>query len=122
MKLRTRGNSLRLRLTRPEVAAVGRGERLEEVVSFAPGERLVYALECAGHAVNARFAGGCVTVQVPAREAAEWSVSDRVGIEAEQPVEPGVVLRILIEKDFACLTAREGEDDADAFPNPHERC
>ena len=27
-------------------------------------------------------------------------------------------LRILVEKDFACLVEREGEDDSDAFPHP----
>jgi hypothetical protein len=122
VKLRVRGNSLRLRLTRPEVSAIGRGERIEETVTFAPGERLVYALECGGGEVGARFAGGRITVSVPAATAAAWSASDRVGIEAEQAVEAGVALRILIEKDFACLTAREGEDDTDAFPNPHESC
>ena len=45
-----------------------------------------------------------------------------MGIAAEQPVADGVVLRVLVEKDFACLTVREGEDDEDAFPNPHESC
>jgi hypothetical protein len=31
-------------------------------------------------------------------------------------------LQILVEKDFACLTPRKGEDDGDAFPNPNETC
>jgi hypothetical protein len=28
------------------------------------------------------------------------------------------MLRILVEKDFACLAPREGEDESDMFPNP----
>jgi len=122
MKLRFRGSSLRLRLTRQEVLALGAGEPVEEVVSFTPTEKLVYVLECGGDAVDASFREGCVTVRVPAATAADWSWSDRVGIEAEQVVEPGIVLKILIEKDFACLTTREGESDDDAFPNPNESC
>ncbi len=122
MKLRMRGSSVRLRLTRQEVGAIGRGEVVEEVTDFAPGERLVYALECGGDAVTARFHEGRLTVQIPAATARAWSESEQVGIAAEQPVADGVVLRVLVEKDFACLTVREGEDDEDAFPNPHESC
>ncbi len=122
MKLRIRGDSLRLRLTRPEVLAVGRGEPVRELVHFAPGEQLGYSLECGGEAITARLQGGQVTVRVPTATAAEWCMSDRVGLSAEQSVADGTALRILIEKDFACLTGRDGEDDKDAFPNPHERC
>jgi hypothetical protein len=34
----------------------------------------------------------------------------------------GKTLRILVEKDFACLTKPPHEDDADAFPNPNKSC
>jgi hypothetical protein len=121
VKLRLRGSSLRLRLTRGEVDAIGRGERVEEVVDFAPGERLIYALECGGEAVAASFSGGSITVRVPPSLGREWSTTERVGIEAEQ-VSVDWTLRILIEKDFACLVSRVGEDDHDAFPNPGETC
>lgn len=113
---------MRLRLTRHEVSVVGRGGTIEELVEFAPGESLLYCLECGGERVTARFDGRRVTVRVPETTAREWSKSDRVGIEAEQRFAPDRVLRVLIEKDFACLTSREGEDDADAFPNPNETC
>jgi hypothetical protein len=118
MKLRMRGSSVRLRLTRGEVGAIGNGERVEEVVAFAPGKRLIYALECGGDAVLAAFDQGQVVVRLPLAVAREWSTSDRVSIEAAQRVDASTELRILIEKDFACLTHREGEEDADAFPNP----
>ncbi|MGH8167708.1 MAG: DUF7009 family protein [Woeseiaceae bacterium] len=36
-----------------------------------------------------------------------------------QPLD-GDELSILVEKDFACLAPREGEDDSDKFPNPLE--
>ncbi len=28
-------------------------------------------------------------------------------------------LTLLLEKDFACLVEREGEDESDMFPHPH---
>lgn len=34
----------------------------------------------------------------------------------------GSTLRVLIEKDFACLTERVDEDELDNFPNPNVNC
>jgi hypothetical protein len=31
-------------------------------------------------------------------------------------------LRILVEKDWNCLTPRAGEDDSDSFANPNKSC
>jgi hypothetical protein len=39
-----------------------------------------------------------------------------------QPAAADAELRIVVEKDFACLTAREGEDESDNFPNPNPTC
>ncbi len=123
MKLRIRGNSIRLRLTRGEVAAIAASGRVEDAIAFGPGERLVYALACGEvDALRARLGGGVVEVTAPAAVAREWASSDRVGLEGEQPIGGGDVLTIIVEKDFACLKPRADEDDADAFPNPNETC
>jgi len=122
VKLRVRGNSVRLRVTQSEVLALGRGQRVEDEVHFSPADRLCYALECGGDRVSASFTSGCVLVRVPVAMAREWSASERVGLAAVQPIGPDRALSILIEKDFACLTHRAGEEDVDAFPNPNERC
>jgi hypothetical protein len=124
MKLRIRGNSIRLRLTRGEVAEVAERGRVEDAIAFAPGQRLVYVLACGdGDRLRARLDGARVEVTAPSAEARAWASSaERVGMEAEQPLEGGEVLRILVEKDFACLRPRKGEDDRDAFENPHDAC
>jgi hypothetical protein len=31
-----------------------------------------------------------------------------------------MMLKILVEKDFACLTKRAGVDDVDTYPHPQE--
>ncbi|MBS2018057.1 MAG: hypothetical protein JST00_34610 [Deltaproteobacteria bacterium] len=122
MKLRVRGSSLRLRLTQGEVARIGAGERVEEVVTFGPSAdaRLVYAITTSNDAlaVAASFSGSEVRIVIPAEVARRWATSADVGIEAEQANGSDTPLRILVEKDFECLAPRPGEDDSDAFPHP----
>lgn len=122
MKLRIRGNSLRLRLTQREVATIGAGERVAETIAFGAreDERLVYALVPSEEAtdVRARLSAGEIAVVVPMEKARAWAGSEEVGFEAAQPLGKGAVLSILVEKDFACLKPRPGDDDADAYPHP----
>lgn len=126
MKLRLRGNTLRLRLTRSEVDRVGAGGCVEEVTAFGPrpADRLTYAVESSVGAdrVCARLVGARITVELPAALAAAWATTERVALSAEQPITgSGDPLTILVEKDFACLDRRD--EDADAFPHPGDaRC
>jgi hypothetical protein len=126
MKLRIRGNTLRLRLSRGEVNELAERGEVRDGIAFGPEEtaRLGYAIVASDDATvtSARLAGGSVEVIVPRPLAREWATSETVGIEAEQAIGAGLSLQILVEKDFACLTPRKGEDDGDAFPNPNETC
>lgn len=123
MKLRIRGNSVRLRLSRSEVEAFARDGRVEDSARFGPGASLSYALErSSGGAVSARLEGVGVVVSIPGEMAATWCESEQVGIEGEHPCGEGESLKILVEKDFTCLKTRSGEDESDAFPNPHDHC
>lgn len=124
MKWRIRGNSLRLRLSRSEVARFAEVGRVEDAVEFGtePAQRLVCVLQSSTdfNSVAARYNNNCITVLVPTRLAKQWIETDQVGFDGEQTLGPETMLRLLIEKDFACLDAREGEDDVDAFPHPTE--
>jgi hypothetical protein len=117
VKLRLRGNSLRLRLTQSEVADLAARGRVEETVGFGAGAKLTYAIST-GATFLARFEGGAIELQIPLAEAKEWATSDRVGLETEQPIGEGQSLRILVEKDWQCVRPRTGEDESDAFPHP----
>src|SRR4051794_949835 len=111
MKLRIRGNAIRLRLTQTEVTDLASKGRVEESTLFPGGERFTYALACAPSGEpSARFEAGAIEVTVPRARAEAWAASDEVAIEAAAGE-----LRILIEKDFKCLTQRAHEDDGDAF-------
>ena len=126
MKLRVRGNSLRLRLSKGEVSRIGEGGRIEETIQFGRGDegRLVYALIASHEAenVSARLSRNEILVTVPAKAASEWANSSAISLAAKQAVGSGEELDILVEKDFACLQPRSGEDDSDAFPNPTATC
>ena len=125
MKLRILDDSLRLRLSRSEVAALARGERIENATQFPGGARLVYALSTADIAtlratLRATFADGRIDVIVPRARAANWADSEEVSINGSQRTDEGA-LGLLIEKDFECLLPREGEDPTDRYPNPKKR-
>ena len=44
-----------------------------------------------------------------------------MSLRGEQSLGDGT-LSLLIEKDFKCLTPREGEDEYDGFANPNLTC
>lgn len=120
MKLRIRGNSIRLRLTKSEVDRINEFGSVEERVEFGNGmSQFYYRLESdnAIEKLSARFENGRLSVAIPPAAAAEWKNSDMVGIEALQSIGDEAFLRILVEKDFTCQKVRDGEDDSDAFPN-----
>lgn len=95
---------------------------IEERIDFGPSSKasLTYRLmRSEGSSdLSVNFADNALTVAVPASQADRWTSSDDVGIESQQSIGNSNSLSILIEKDFACLTPRAGEDDRDTFPNP----
>ena len=115
MKLRIRGDSIRLRLTRGEIEKFTAEGEVADSLDLG-GQRFTYALRSAKDSseVSAEFDGGVLRIFIPEADAGSWTDSEQVGIENAK----GSVPRILIEKDFACLTARPGEDESDMFPNP----
>lgn len=112
MKLRVRGSSLRLRLTRSEVDALRDRGFVEETTPLLPSP-LVYRIERgAGPRVAVRFESGCLAIVVPEALATDFCNTDRVGFE-----ETSEGVRVLVEKDWQCLAPRD-EDESDAFPHP----
>ena len=133
MKLRIRGNSLRLRLLRGEVELFGTTGRVMETIQFgaAPAAQLSYVLEADSEAqeISANFIDNKVTVSIPDSMARNWVDSDEVSLKSEQSIENGKqngtsenVLKLLIEKDFVCLDRKNDADNADAFPHPTGKC
>jgi hypothetical protein len=123
MKLRIKGNSIRLRLGQSEVVRLAIDGRVEESTVFGPSieQRFGYALCMSAEepAVSASFGDRRMVIRVPAKMIHQWVTSDQVGIQAIQRSGEDGELRILIEKDFECIEAPSGESQEDAFPHPH---
>ncbi len=92
---------------------------VQDSVDFGPGARLNYRIEVGPvESLQASYAAQSIRVVVPTAMARKWAEPEEVAVQGEQPVTGDATLSILLEKDFACLTPREGEDDSDTFPNP----
>ncbi len=142
MKIRIKGNSIRLRLTRTEVSAIENGRAVTESVSFGAGVRLDYSLVPLTHlepgqeptAMRAEFDRQSIRILVPRESSERWARSEtEVSLQHRQPLRegdestgsplrPSASLELLIEKDFCCLKPRglQQEDESDLFVNPNE--
>jgi len=121
MKLRIRGDSVRLRLKRGEVDLLAAGKSIVEETRF-PGAVLSYRLDVTEDgAVQAHLENNDLVIRLPTSEVSAWATTDEVSIMAEQDLAGGDKLTLLIEKDFSCLEPghhRDCEDDEDTFPHP----
>ncbi|HEY4046880.1 MAG TPA: hypothetical protein VGM27_08440 [Acidobacteriaceae bacterium] len=121
MKLRIQGNSLRLRVARSELARLTNGERVEEMIHFAPEPsaalRYVLASSSETDSVNVSYLPGEILVIVGSEQLRIWSAEDQVGIYATLDLGSFGSLAISVEKDFACLDGSD-EKNRDTFVNP----
>jgi len=122
MKLRIKGNSLRLRVSRSELARLLDGDRIEETIHFtaAPEAKLTYALDSAVQSapVTVEYGPQTVTVILSEDQAHVWSSESEVGVYGEMDIGDAGLLEVVVEKDFGCLD-RSDEDNVDTFANPH---
>lgn len=118
MKIRIKGNSVRLRLGQSEVAYLGKHGTLEETTKFADAV-FVYRLTHASaeDKIKATFVNGEMTVLLPTESFEKLVKTQAVGCEGEMTINDKEVLYILVEKDFKCLD-NTFEDQSDNYPNP----
>ena len=119
MKLRNHGNSVRVRLAQGEVRSLADGQRVEQTTEFSASSRLIACVESSSNLerATATFDGNRLTLSLPLDQVRQWAATDKVGIEADQPIGDGRSQRIIVEKDFDCLHPRP-EENIDTFPNP----
>jgi hypothetical protein len=122
VKLRVRDNSIRLRLSQSEVQTLRNEGLVSAALNFPGGTVIDYVLESTPASVrlSAQYAHNTIRVRVPESVAKEWADSDQVSISSEQNLDDVGVLTLLVEKDFACLSPRENEDESDMFVQPNE--
>ena len=124
MKLRIRGNSIRLRLGKSEVAQLANGGSVHAAVRFsaAPSAQLTYSLLVSptGKEISAQMVDSEIKVTVAEALARKWANSEEIGLKYEQRIDREESLAILIEKDFHSLEPKPDEDQSDSFANPFE--
>ena len=123
MKIRIKGNSIRVRLSRSEVDQFGKDGYLEEHTEFGDSA-FTYALQSVpeGKGLSAVFAGGKITMQVPAATTHEWVTTEKVGYDNLMDIGNGKQLFLLLEKDFKCIDAPPHEDQSDNYEHPTMTC
>ena len=122
MKLRIHDNSIRLRLTRSEVARFSTEGRIEAALKFGPdaSQRLAYSLEAIPGISSMCIHGSAerLMICVPSAMARQWTETDRVAIAAKQSMDGQGELDILVEKEFRRLHG--ARFNSDLYPNPLE--
>jgi hypothetical protein len=115
-----------VRLDRRDIEGLIDRGRIDAAVRFGPASGLAfsYAVEVGAVPRNrptASYVAGRLSILIDDAEA--WRDGDREGFDHEQVVDGGLV-RVLLEKDFACFDRPvvEESDDAWAFPNPSAVC
>jgi hypothetical protein len=120
VKIRIKDNSIRLRLTRGEVETLRDSGVVVSNTGFPGGRQFSYALESSPASVNpaAFYSDNEIRVRLPETIVLAWTATEQVSIGGEQTLDDGEKLLILVEKDFACLAPRPGEDESDMYANP----
>lgn len=87
---------------------------------FPGGRYLGYVLESSPACVQptAFYSDNEIRVCLPEKVVAAWAMTEVVAVSGEQTLDDGDRLSILVEKDFACLAPRPGEDESDMYPHP----
>jgi hypothetical protein len=103
-----------------EVATLRSSGIVSARTSFPGGRHLEYVVESSPANIRpeASLSESTLTIRLPETSVLAWAGSDQVSIRAEQPLDDGGSLDILVEKDFACLAPRDGEDESDMYPHP----
>jgi len=117
MKLRIKGNSIRLRLSKPEVEAFLEYGSISDILEL-PEQPLVYGLEkCSEPVLNVTRRAGAIRVGMPGDKFEEWRQDECIGFTAEYSAGKKKIM-ITVEKDFQCLMPREHEDESNLYPHP----
>ena len=113
MKIRILDNSIRLRFSQSELNELGISGSICKSMKFPNGDQFKYGLfEVDGDLISSEMRENEIKVLIPKAKVDELINTDLVGVKEDFDG-----LKILIEKDFKCLTDRE-EDETDLFENP----
>lgn len=118
MKIRIKGNSVRMRLSKDDVRELENRGHVLETTQFPNGDFFDYSIVMEPVTYMRAFVlENGIQVVLPEEAARTWAGSDQVGIDMALELPAGGQLAVLVEKDFTCLAER-GEDESNLYPNP----
>lgn len=120
MKLRIRANTIRLRLSQSEIKTLELGDSVEASLFFEP--KFAYQVKVGEiDKIEATYKDNSLLISLPKKEVSNWTASEQIGIRGIQTLENGEEIKVLVEKDFRCIIAREEVEDLDTFAHPRKK-
>jgi hypothetical protein len=117
MKIRIKGDTIRFRLTKTEVATLCAIGYVEEITHFGEQD-FKYAIQSKNmESLEASYKQDTILLSISDQLIKGWDINETVGFETSMSVDANKTLHLLIEKDFVCLDERI-EDQSDNYPNP----
>ena len=121
MKLRIKGQSVRLRLLRSEVTDLLDKGLIEETIYLGSGDQSAFtyalAIDSGLRETEVRYEPSKMVIALPKAKAISWAETNQVGIYAVVGIERHENLDLIVEKDLARLDLSDA-DNLDPFPNP----
>ncbi len=123
MKIRISDNSIRLRLSKTDVAQLKKQKQVAGKTIFSSQEAFHYTLrsEAGLSHMKATFQQGKIIITVPQSQADLITSTDQIGIEEHLENNTDQKLFLLIEKDLKCLDGSRG-DQSDMYDHPKDVC
>ncbi len=123
MKVRIKGNSIRLRLSTKDVLSFQQTHEIVDTTQFPGGTSLSYRLSTSLSCMfyEAVFSDNCIDLKIPYADFRTLTDTNEEGISGHVPINASEHLQLDIEKDFACV-GRSEEANADTFPNNKTKC
>jgi len=122
MKVRIKGNSIRIRLEQNEVKRLKADGKIEEQVylGLTKDEFIRYVIQKTSRLdIRAFFRLNEIKIEAPTALIDQWAESEITSLESIQEIKEESYLKIRIEKDLKPLLDREEQEDW--FPNPKRR-
>lgn len=118
MKIRIKGNSIRIRLTKSEVNYFKEFKKIEDMTEFG-NATLRYGVQSTPEAkqFSSSLENNNLIFSLSENLADTWTTTSQVGLSAEMAVGNGRKLFLLLEKDFKCLD-ETNDDQSDNYENP----
>ena len=119
MKIRIKGDSIRLRLTKKEVDTLVQDGKVSESTQFTVNNSFTYSIIASDiEDINAEVNDQSISVYISKNKLVDWDINNVVGFNHTIDNGNQEGLYLLIEKDFKCLTPRERENEEDHYENP----